>query len=109
MSTTMRVTAADQSGARMTRMAMRSIFEACRAQRESETARREWIARQVREVAQELGAIPGEEDGVWELACPHCGQITYISETKGCAFVRASARKNCAATALIAQRVRDVL
>jgi hypothetical protein len=68
----------NQSGALMSG----SIFETCRAQRESEAARRERIARRVREVAQELGAIPGERDGEWELVCPYCGQITYISEAK---------------------------
>jgi hypothetical protein len=85
------------------------VWDSCRERIAAETARKTHVAIRVREVAQKLGAIPGEEDGVWELACPYCGQITYISEGKGYAFVRAVARRSCPATALIAQRVRASL
>jgi hypothetical protein len=85
-----------------------SIFEACRAQRESEAARREKIARRVREVAKDLCAIPGPGPGEWQLRCPHCSRSTFISEAEGTVFSRGRSPL-CPATSSISQHLRDSL
>jgi hypothetical protein len=83
-------------------------FDACLERREAKAAREKQIAARVREVATELGAVPGPEPGEWQLKCPHCGQIVYMRETQRCVFVRALSERTCPATALIASRLRTV-
>jgi hypothetical protein len=86
-----------------------SIWDVCRSNRQAEAERKNWVAERVNLVARELGAGPGVRDGEWELKCPHCGRITYISESKGCAFAASPDTLNCPAMKAIAQRVRDRL
>jgi hypothetical protein len=85
------------------------IWDACRSQRESIAARKALVAERVRRVAQALGAVPGAKDGEWQLLCPHCHQITFLSETEGEVFTRGRANPICGATAAIGQRVRDAI
>jgi hypothetical protein len=91
-----------------------SIWEPCRSEREQRRADAIRIAERVRAVAQKLRASPSDQEGVWELKCPHCSTLVFIDEVKrspGSSHVtfREVGRGSCAALPDIMQRVQAVL
>jgi hypothetical protein len=76
------------------------IWDSCQQKQQNEKAEQERAAARYRAAANDLGAAPGQKPGEWQLQCPHCGLVTFISE-KGCVYRRSS--RECAATAAIAQ------
>jgi hypothetical protein len=57
-----------------------SFWDACKEKLDNENAQRDRTAARYRTAAKELGAVPGEKPGEWQLRCPHCGVVTIISE-----------------------------
>jgi hypothetical protein len=83
-----------------------SIWDACKQQQDREQARKQNIAARYRARAKELGAQPGEKPGEWQLQCPHCGAVTFVSE-RGEVYRRQGSdphpHHTCAATSAIQQ------
>jgi hypothetical protein len=76
------------------------IWDSCQQKQQNEKAQRERTAARYRAAANDLGAAPGQKPGEWQLECPHCGVVTFISE-EGRVYRRSS--RGCAATAAIEQ------